>query len=186
MLILIFFFFWFMIYEIKDQAAKCDKVVPNKEHSTVNGRFRGLESLQGKVIHSHLPQATHSLRISTPHKEVLLIFGNISNWWLIMYQEKEMSLMWLTIAIILYSKCSNNLYVCVCVGGWTLGWISGEWWNADTETIINQALQIGGAPNISDAYTINGLSRPFYNYSDKGITIVTIAHVQRIIGDDYL
>uniref|UniRef100_A0A2C9VEG7 Laccase n=1 Tax=Manihot esculenta TaxID=3983 RepID=A0A2C9VEG7_MANES len=43
----------------------------------------------------------------------------------------------------------------------------GEWWKADTETIINQATQAGGAPNISDAYTINGLPGPLYNCSAK-------------------
>lgn len=46
--------------------------------------------------------------------------------------------------------------------------IVGEWWNADTELVINQALQTGGAPNLSDAYTINGLPGPFYNCSAKG------------------
>ncbi|KAL2485208.1 Laccase-17 [Abeliophyllum distichum] len=45
--------------------------------------------------------------------------------------------------------------------------IFGEWWKADTETIINQALQTGGAPNISDAYTFNGLPGPLYNCSSK-------------------
>ncbi|XP_016488014.2 laccase-4-like [Nicotiana tabacum] len=43
----------------------------------------------------------------------------------------------------------------------------GEWWKADTETIISKALQTGGAPNISDAYTINGLPGLFYNCSAK-------------------
>ncbi|GER35162.1 laccase family protein [Striga asiatica] len=41
--------------------------------------------------------------------------------------------------------------------------IFGEWWNADTEAVINQALQTGGGPNVSDAYTINGLPGPTYN-----------------------
>lgn len=45
---------------------------------------------------------------------------------------------------------------------------AGEWWNVDTETIINQATQTGGAPNVSDAYTINGLPGPLYNCSAKG------------------
>ncbi|KDP44151.1 hypothetical protein JCGZ_05618 [Jatropha curcas] len=43
--------------------------------------------------------------------------------------------------------------------------IFGEWFNADTEAIINQALQTGGGPNVSDAYTINGLPGPLYNCS---------------------
>ncbi|KAK7339802.1 hypothetical protein VNO77_20487 [Canavalia gladiata] len=45
--------------------------------------------------------------------------------------------------------------------------IFGEWWNADPEAVINQALQTGGGPNVSDAYTINGLPGPLYNCSDK-------------------
>ncbi|KAH9295175.1 hypothetical protein KI387_038763, partial [Taxus chinensis] len=43
----------------------------------------------------------------------------------------------------------------------------GEWWNADTETVISQALQNGGGPNVSDAYTINGLPGLLYNCSVK-------------------
>ncbi|KAH7514466.1 hypothetical protein FEM48_Zijuj11G0092600 [Ziziphus jujuba var. spinosa] len=42
-----------------------------------------------------------------------------------------------------------------------------EWWKADTETVINQAMQTGLAPNVSDAYTINGLPGPLYNCSAK-------------------
>ncbi|XP_021912089.1 laccase-17-like [Carica papaya] len=45
--------------------------------------------------------------------------------------------------------------------------IFGEWFNQDTEAIINQALQTGGGPNVSDAYTINGLPGPLYNCSAK-------------------
>ncbi|CAL9134858.1 unnamed protein product, partial [Musa textilis] len=45
--------------------------------------------------------------------------------------------------------------------------ILGEWWKADTEAVISQALQTGGGPNVSDAYTINGLPGPFYNCSAK-------------------
>ncbi|XWS74206.1 hypothetical protein CRYUN_Cryun02cG0196000 [Craigia yunnanensis] len=43
----------------------------------------------------------------------------------------------------------------------------GEWFNADPEAVISQALQIGGGPNVSDAYTINGLPGPLYNCSAK-------------------
>ncbi|XP_052172528.1 laccase-17-like [Diospyros lotus] len=45
--------------------------------------------------------------------------------------------------------------------------IFGEWFNGDTEAIINQALQTGGGPNVSDSYTINGLPGPLYNCSAK-------------------
>ncbi|GMH28940.1 hypothetical protein Nepgr_030783 [Nepenthes gracilis] len=45
--------------------------------------------------------------------------------------------------------------------------ILGEWWKGDTETIINQAMQTGLAPNLSDAFTINGLPGPLYNCSAK-------------------
>ncbi|KAL5703440.1 laccase [Ranunculus cassubicifolius] len=46
--------------------------------------------------------------------------------------------------------------------------IFGEWFNTDPEAIITQALQTGGGPNVSDAYTINGLPGPLYNCSAKG------------------
>lgn len=46
--------------------------------------------------------------------------------------------------------------------------IAGEWWKADTEAVINQAMQTGGAPNISDAFTFNGLPGPSYNCSAQG------------------
>uniref|UniRef100_A0A2N9GTP6 Laccase n=1 Tax=Fagus sylvatica TaxID=28930 RepID=A0A2N9GTP6_FAGSY len=45
--------------------------------------------------------------------------------------------------------------------------IFGEWWKVDTETMINQAMKTGSAPNLSDAYTINGLPGPLYNCSAK-------------------
>ncbi|KAL8153180.1 hypothetical protein V2J09_010940 [Rumex salicifolius] len=43
----------------------------------------------------------------------------------------------------------------------------GEWFKADPETIIRQALQTGDAPTVSDAYTFNGLPGPFYSCSSK-------------------
>jgi Multicopper oxidase len=46
--------------------------------------------------------------------------------------------------------------------------VEGEWWKADTEAVIKQALQTGGGPNVSDAYTINGLPGLLYNCSEKG------------------
>lgn len=33
---------------------------------------------------------------------------------------------------------------------------AGEWWNANVVDVENEAIQSGGAPNISDAFTING------------------------------
>nr|UGB90592.1 laccase 2 [Sinopodophyllum hexandrum] len=47
--------------------------------------------------------------------------------------------------------------------------ILGEWFNADTEAVIKEALQTGGGPNVSDAYTINGLPGPLYTCSSKDI-----------------
>ena len=44
----------------------------------------------------------------------------------------------------------------------------GEWFNADPEAVIKQALQTGGGPNVSDAYTFNGLPGPTYNCSGGG------------------
>ncbi|CAL0329152.1 unnamed protein product [Lupinus luteus] len=43
----------------------------------------------------------------------------------------------------------------------------GEWWKVDPEAVIAEALQTGGGPNVSDAYTINGLPGPLYNCSNN-------------------
>jgi laccase len=40
--------------------------------------------------------------------------------------------------------------------------IIGEWWNKDPITVINQAILTGGAPNLSDAFTINGQPGDLY------------------------
>ncbi|KAJ9180632.1 hypothetical protein P3X46_008848 [Hevea brasiliensis] len=43
----------------------------------------------------------------------------------------------------------------------------GEWWNANVIDVENEALATGGAPNISDAYTINGRPGDLYPCSQK-------------------
>uniref|UniRef100_A0A1J3E7D6 Laccase n=1 Tax=Noccaea caerulescens TaxID=107243 RepID=A0A1J3E7D6_NOCCA len=45
----------------------------------------------------------------------------------------------------------------------------GEWFNADPQAVLQQALQTGGGPNASDAHTFNGLPGPLYNCSAKDI-----------------
>lgn len=53
---------------------------------------------------------------------------------------------------------------------------TGEWFNADPEAIIQQALQTGAGPNVSEAYTFNGLPGPLYNCSAKGAYIFVCTH----------
>ncbi|XP_058109595.1 laccase-17-like [Magnolia sinica] len=45
--------------------------------------------------------------------------------------------------------------------------IFGEWFKVDPEAIISQALQTGAGPNVSEAFTINGLPGLLYNCSAK-------------------
>ncbi|XP_034692840.1 laccase-7 [Vitis riparia] len=45
--------------------------------------------------------------------------------------------------------------------------ILGEWWNANVIDVENEGLASGGAPNISDAYTINGQPGDLYPCSQK-------------------
>lgn len=49
---------------------------------------------------------------------------------------------------------------------------TGEWWNGDVEEVESEMLKSGGGPNISDAYTINGLPGPLYPCSAKGTIIL--------------
>ncbi|KAG9454644.1 hypothetical protein H6P81_007548 [Aristolochia fimbriata] len=50
----------------------------------------------------------------------------------------------------------------------------GEWWKADTEAVINQALQTGAGPNISDSFTINGFPGLLYNCSSRDTYTVKV------------
>ncbi|KAL1348232.1 hypothetical protein HN51_024202 [Arachis hypogaea] len=52
--------------------------------------------------------------------------------------------------------------------------ILGEWWDANPIDVLRQAQQTGAAPNISDAYTINGQPGDLYKCSTKETTIVPI------------
>ncbi|OVA02810.1 Multicopper oxidase [Macleaya cordata] len=52
--------------------------------------------------------------------------------------------------------------------------LAGEWWDANPIDVINEARRTGAAPNISDAYTINGQPGDLYNCSSKGTVIVTV------------
>ncbi|CAA0832419.1 Laccase-1 [Striga hermonthica] len=40
--------------------------------------------------------------------------------------------------------------------------IFGEWWNADIDVVETEMMLYGGGPQVSDAYTINGLPGPLY------------------------
>ncbi|KAB5544409.1 hypothetical protein DKX38_012521 [Salix brachista] len=46
--------------------------------------------------------------------------------------------------------------------------ILGEWWDANPIDVIREATRTGAAPNISNAYTINGQPGDLYNCSSKG------------------
>ncbi|KAH8520268.1 hypothetical protein H0E87_001655, partial [Populus deltoides] len=43
-----------------------------------------------------------------------------------------------------------------------------EWWKSDVEAVINEAMNFGRAPNVSDAHTINGHPGPFSACSSQG------------------
>ncbi|KAJ1417725.1 Multicopper oxidase, type 1 [Sesbania bispinosa] len=50
----------------------------------------------------------------------------------------------------------------------------GEWWDSNPIDVVRQATRTGAAPNVSDAYTINGQPGDLYKCSTKGTTIVPI------------
>ncbi|KAL4189573.1 hypothetical protein AMTRI_Chr08g166010 [Amborella trichopoda] len=53
--------------------------------------------------------------------------------------------------------------------------ILGEWWNRNPIDVVNQATRTGAAPNISDAYTINGQPGDLYNCSSKDTVVIPVA-----------
>eukprot|EP00258_Populus_trichocarpa_P001112 XP_002299828.3 laccase-4 [Populus trichocarpa] len=46
--------------------------------------------------------------------------------------------------------------------------VLGEWWKSDVEAVINEAMNSGRAPNVSDAHTINGHPGPVSGCSSQG------------------
>ncbi|CAI9091790.1 OLC1v1026903C2 [Oldenlandia corymbosa var. corymbosa] len=50
----------------------------------------------------------------------------------------------------------------------------GEWWNANPMDVIKEATRTGGAPNVSDTFTINGQPGDFQKCSSKDTTVVPI------------
>ncbi|KAK1321560.1 Laccase-3 [Acorus calamus] len=53
--------------------------------------------------------------------------------------------------------------------------ILGEWWNANPIDVVNEATRTGAAPNISDAYTINGQPGDLYNCSSQDTVIIPVS-----------
>ncbi|KAJ0979282.1 hypothetical protein J5N97_014756 [Dioscorea zingiberensis] len=49
--------------------------------------------------------------------------------------------------------------------------IIGEWWNTNPQTVLRTSMITGAAPNISDAFTINGQPGDLYNCSSSKETI---------------
>lgn len=50
--------------------------------------------------------------------------------------------------------------------------VAGEWWNANVVDVENQGLATGGAPNNSDAFTINGKPGDLYPCSQHRELII--------------
>ncbi|KAJ0788194.1 putative laccase [Helianthus annuus] len=62
--------------------------------------------------------------------------------------------------------------------------VLGEWWKSDTKAVINQAQKLGQAPNVSDAYTINGNPGPIANCLANGINpCKTCVNGNRVVAD---
>ncbi|KAM5554243.1 hypothetical protein ABKV19_022561 [Rosa sericea] len=50
----------------------------------------------------------------------------------------------------------------------------GEWWDGNPIDVVRRATRTGAAPNVSNAYTINGQPGDLYSCSSKGTVIVPI------------
>ncbi|KAJ8616704.1 hypothetical protein MRB53_036076 [Persea americana] len=54
--------------------------------------------------------------------------------------------------------------------------ILGEWWNGGVEAVEADIMRYGGGPNVSDAFTINGLPGPLYPCSTKDTFVKYLEH----------
>lgn len=46
---------------------------------------------------------------------------------------------------------------------------AAEWWKKDVMEVLEEFVRTGGAPNVSDAYTINGQPGDLYPCSKSGM-----------------
>uniref|UniRef100_A0A7N1A7V7 laccase n=1 Tax=Kalanchoe fedtschenkoi TaxID=63787 RepID=A0A7N1A7V7_KALFE len=53
--------------------------------------------------------------------------------------------------------------------------IFGEWWNSDVDEVEKEMMLSGAGPNVSDAFTINGLPGPLYACSAKDTFIQPVS-----------
>ncbi|KAJ8500399.1 hypothetical protein OPV22_010951 [Ensete ventricosum] len=53
--------------------------------------------------------------------------------------------------------------------------ILAEWWNQDPIRVVRRAARTGAAPNVSDAFTINGQPGDLYKCSNKETTVFRVA-----------
>ncbi|KAG0503235.1 hypothetical protein HPP92_003307 [Vanilla planifolia] len=59
--------------------------------------------------------------------------------------------------------------------------ILGEWWNKNPLDVIRQALKTGAAPNVSDAFTINGQPGDLYRCSSKETTTFLVTAGETVL-----
>jgi laccase len=59
----------------------------------------------------------------------------------------------------------------------TLFGLTGEWWNRNPIDVVNQATITGAAPNVSDAFTINGQPGDLYKCSSSGTFVPALLHI---------
>ncbi|KAL2470971.1 Laccase-3 [Abeliophyllum distichum] len=59
--------------------------------------------------------------------------------------------------------------------------ILGEWWDRNIIDVMRQAIFTGAAPNVSDAYTINGQPGDLYRCSSKGTTKISVKSGDRVL-----
>ena len=58
----------------------------------------------------------------------------------------------------------------------TLFALTGEWWNRNPMDVVSQATRTGAAPNVSDAFTINGQPGDLYKCSTSGTLLAALVH----------
>lgn len=57
----------------------------------------------------------------------------------------------------------------------------GEWWDRDPMAVLRQAQFTGAAPNVSDAYTINGQPGDFYRCSSQETTVFSVESGETVL-----
>ena len=113
-------------------------------------------------------RTTYPFTFTRPHRQIPILLGLLQLFYLFMFD-----------LLTNIPFCLISIYVLIMrLRYLTLFAFTGEWWNRNPIDVVNQATRTGAAPNVSDAFTINGQPGDLYQCSSSGTFLAALMHLQ--------